>query len=256
MFPRQVGDRLRWVGADAASSWAAVSSCSSAPIWTCTSLTDLRQLRDREVQLHKTIAVILMTIVGTMVLRRIKRSPAAPPRDLSRLMRWRNSGAPGAAGEPAAEPLGSAGVGASSKPIALMALIGGGLLFTHVHTVAPYANVAAGVYVAAHDSGHRRAQRSERRGCCRTFGLPTLPPVSSPSAFAALMCVESVLLITYNEGLPWYLGYGNGTTAGDPHGGTDRTRSVRTSAPSSPTTTPPSRWTCTCSTGSKTCRPG
>ena len=26
-----------------------------------------------------------------------------------------------------------------------MALIGGGMLFTHVHTVAPYANVAAGV---------------------------------------------------------------------------------------------------------------
>ena len=26
--------------------------------------------------------------------------------------------------------------------------------------------------------------------------------------FALLMCVESILLITYNEGLPWYIGYG------------------------------------------------
>jgi hypothetical protein len=28
------------------------------------------------------------------------------------------------------------------------------------------------------------------------------------TCFALLMCVESVLLITYNEGLPWYIGYG------------------------------------------------
>ena len=33
------------------------------------------------------------------------------------------------------------------------------------------------------------------------------------------MCVESVLLITYNEGLPWYIGYGRYNRWG-PHGGT------------------------------------
>ena len=38
-------------------------------------------------------------------------------------------------------------------------------------------------------------------------------------AFSLLLCVEAVLLITYNEGLPWYIGYGRYTRTG-PHGGT------------------------------------
>jgi uncharacterized membrane protein len=85
-------------------------------------LTDLRQLRDREVQLHKTIAIIL-AVVGILGLRR------KPVHDDT-------------SDEP---PPASATHG---RLVAVMALIGGGMLFTHVHTVAPYANVAAGVYVA------------------------------------------------------------------------------------------------------------
>ena len=97
-----------------------------------------------------------------------------------------------------------------------MALIGGGLLFTHVHTVAPYANVAAGVYVAhmvlgtvALSIGAARLLQDVLPRHRRTLAV----------GFALLMCVESGLLITYNEGLPWYVGYGRYNRWG-PHGGT------------------------------------
>ena len=105
---------------------------------------------------------------------------------------------------------------ASGKPIALMALIGGGLLFTHVHTVAPYANVAAGVYVQhmilgiiALSIGAARLLQDVWPDRRRLLAI----------GFASLMCVESLLLISYNEGLPWYLGYGRYTRTG-PHQGT------------------------------------
>jgi hypothetical protein len=100
--------------------------------------------------------------------------------------------------------------------VAVLALIGGGLLFTHVHTVAPYANVAAGVYIAhmimgtiALSIGVARLLEDAVPKHRRTFA----------TLFAVLMCVESVLLITYNEGLPWYVGYGRYNRWG-PHGGT------------------------------------
>jgi uncharacterized membrane protein len=157
------------------------------------SLLDPRQLRDREVQLHKTIAII-MAVVGTMGIR---RALVASPRQFAQ--------------SPA-----DSGNYSQSKLVALMALIGGGLLFTHVHTVAPYANVAAGVYV----------QHMVLGTVALSIGAARLlqdawPPQKRQLAvaFAALMCVESVLLITYNEGLPWYLGYGTYNRWG-PHGGT------------------------------------
>jgi uncharacterized membrane protein len=150
-------------------------------------LTDPRQWGDREVELHKTIALILF-VVG-----------------LSGLTRKSN------ADETAAE-VRSGG----SKPIAVMALIGGGLLFTHVHTVAPYANVAAGVYIAhvvlgmvALSIGAARLLQDGLPNYRRQFAV----------VFAGLMCVESMLLISYNEGLPWYIGYGRYNRWG-PHGGT------------------------------------
>ena len=92
-----------------------------------------------------------------------------------------------------------------SKVVAVAALIGGGLLFTHVHTVAPYANVAAGVYIAhvvmgltALGIGIARLAGDAAPRFKRAFDL----------LFVFLLGVESVLLITYNEGLPWYIGYG------------------------------------------------
>ena len=92
-----------------------------------------------------------------------------------------------------------------SKVVAVMALIGGGMLFTHVHTVAPYANVAAGVYIAHIVMGLTALGIGAAR-----IAQDSFPRFRRPFAllFALLMCVESVLLITYNEGLPWYIGYG------------------------------------------------
>jgi uncharacterized membrane protein len=140
-------------------------------------LTDIRQLRDREVQLHKTLSLILIS-VGVIGLTRIRKGQQEVK---SRL----------------ATP---------SKVVAVMALIGGGMLFTHVHTVAPYANVAAGVYIAhivmgltALGIGAARLAQDAFPRFSRLYAL----------LFAMLMCVESILLITYNEGLPWYIGYGH-----------------------------------------------
>lgn len=146
-------------------------------------LTDLRQLRDREVQLHKVLAAVLATLgaLGLYRLRRRAGEPRAPAQKPKRRLV------------------------APSKVVAVMALIGGAMLFTHVHTVAPYANVAAGVYVAHVVMGlvalaigaARFAEDAVPRGK-RGFAL----------LFVGLMLVESGLLISYNEGLPWYIGYG------------------------------------------------
>src|SRR4051812_48131796 len=91
-------------------------------------LTDLRQLRDREVQLHKTISII-MAVIGLLGLRRAIRAPRSAQVDFDDPDLVHTSAVHG-------------------RLVAVMALIGGGMLFTHVHTVAPYANIAAGVYVA------------------------------------------------------------------------------------------------------------
>jgi uncharacterized membrane protein len=138
-------------------------------------LTDLHQLRDREVQLHKALATILATL-GTIGLSRLRHPRPTKPRLVT-----------------------------PSKVVAVMALIGGGLLFTHVHTVAPYANVAAGVYIAhvvmgltALAIGASRLAQDAVPRWRRLFEV----------LFVCLLGVESVLLVTYNEGLPWYIGYG------------------------------------------------
>src|SRR5207237_1396548 len=98
-------------------------------------LTDWRQWRDREVQLHKSLAVIML-VIGTVGMWRLHRpasaddapaSATATDEEAARLALRKES---------------------NSKLVAVLALVGGAMLFTHVHTVAPYANVAAGVYVA------------------------------------------------------------------------------------------------------------
>ena len=208
-FPRRAG-QLRWVG-------PVLLLCGGLFLFFCADLdlyrlTDLRQLRDREVQLHKTISVILV-VVGTMGLRRKQAAVAVEAVE--------DDGSPGDRSYPRASPLPDyrerePSKNSGSKPIALMALIGGGLLFTHVHTVAPYANVAAGVYVAHMVLGVVALSIGAAR--LLQDGVPRYKPQLAV-AFAGLMCVESVLLITYNEGLPWYVGYGRYNRWG-PHGGT------------------------------------
>lgn len=148
-------------------------------------LLDLRQYGDREVELHKAIAILLVVIGGFGLFRKPSDKVAAK----------RETG---------------------SKPIAIMALIGGSLLFTHVHTVAPYANVAAGVYIAHVVMGLTALSIGAAR--LLQDGLPQYRRALA-TAFAVLMCFESLQLITYNEGLPWYIGYGRYNRWG-PHGGT------------------------------------
>jgi uncharacterized membrane protein/FtsH-binding integral membrane protein len=163
---------------------------------------DPLQWKDREVQLHKTISVV-MAVVGIVGLRRsLKPTPVG------------SRGATYRASFDFEEPAQSGSI--TGLLVAVMALIGGGMLFTHVHTVAPYANVAAGVYVAHVVLGL----------VALAIGASRLMADAMPSwrgffslAFALFMCVQSVLLITYNEGLPWYIGYGQYDRWG-PNGGT------------------------------------
>ena len=185
LFPRKAG-KLKWVGPFLLLLGGVfLFFCADLDLYR---LTDLRQLRDREVQLHKTLAIVLV-VVGVMGLRRRKKSNDDD-----------------ASHERSAQPLGSPGAASrQSRAVAVMALIGGGLLFTHVHTVAPYANVAAGVYIAhmvmgltALSIGATRLLQDVLPQYRRAFAV----------AFASFMCLESVLLLTYNEGLPWYIGYG------------------------------------------------
>ncbi len=198
LFPRRA-DKLKWIG-PTLFLLGGIFLFFFADLDLYPHLTDLRQLRDREVQLHKTLAIIL-AIIGAVGFRRLKKQSAAAGSSVQAKIKNQNS------------KISSSTV---SKLVAVMALIGGGMLFTHVHTVAPYANVAAGVYIAhitlglvALGIGGARLLQDAAPRYRNAFAV----------LFAGLMCVESVLLITYNEGLPWYIGYGHykrwGMTPGD-----------------------------------------
>jgi uncharacterized membrane protein len=190
LFPNKA-DKMKWVG-PTLLLLGGISLFFFADL-DLYRFTDLRQLRDREVQLHKTLSIILFC-VGAMGLYRMRKKHAAISSD---------------AKSPDAKSLDAKSQASRATPsgvVAVMALIGGGMLFTHVHTVAPYANVAAGVYIAhivmgltALGIGAARLLQDALPRQRRFFAV----------VFAALMCVESVLLITYNEGLPWYIGYGH-----------------------------------------------
>jgi len=173
LFPKRA-DRMKWVGPSLLLV-GGISLFFFADL-DLYRLTDIRQLRDREVQLHKTLAIVLAT-VGALGLYRLRKPSIKHTR-----------------------------MATPSKVVAVMALIGGGMLFTHVHTVAPYANVAAGVYIAHIVMGLTALGIGATR-----LAQDGFPKFKQPLAllFAALMCTESVLLITYNEGLPWYIGYGH-----------------------------------------------
>jgi uncharacterized membrane protein len=290
VFPKK-SEKAKWVG-------PALLMFGGIFLFFCADLdlykfTDLRQLRDREVQLHKTLAIILTVVGGSAIWRMRKGAKASEPENQqqgkNRFARAGDNGGNGANGNGAnggeshspkfdavqssaiasvaiktddpesnggfserwkrdrytasgiagAEPVlaqdskdagavlvaersspkpapaatKSGSLTTPSKVVAVMALIGGGMLFTHVHTVAPYANVAAGVYinhvvlglVALGIGGTRLLQDSwPKRRHLLAF------------CFAVLMCVESVLLIGYNEGLPWFIGYGNYNRWGNP----------------------------------------
>jgi uncharacterized membrane protein len=195
VFPN-AGRKVKWVG-------PALLLLGGIFLFFCADLdlyrwNDLRQWGDREVELHKTIAILLI-VMGSMGVWPM----------------WKSERARITAREESQKKAVS-GRDAHATAIAVMALIGGGLLFTHVHTVAPYANVAAGVYIAHVVMGLTALSMGAAR--LLQDGMPRYRRAFA-TAFAVLLCLESVLLITYNEGLPWYIGYGRYNRWG-PHGGT------------------------------------
>jgi uncharacterized membrane protein len=152
-------------------------------------LTDPRQFLDREAQAHKLIALIMVAI-GLRMLLKQRHAPAV--QTAGGWARFQN------------------------RFIAVFALIGGGLLFTHIHTVAPYADVAAGVYINHITMGFVALAV----GAVKLLddALPTKPRWRA-LLFPCLMSVESFLLLTYTESIPWWAGIGHYNRWG-PNGGT------------------------------------
>ncbi|MGO9244782.1 MAG: DUF2231 domain-containing protein [Verrucomicrobiia bacterium] len=142
-------------------------------------LTDPRQLLDREAQMHKLTALI-MVAVGLRMLLKQRRAPSVQQAETQ--ARFQN------------------------RLIAIFALIGGGLLFTHIHTVAPYANVAAGVYINHITMGF----------VALAIGAIKLLDDALPNKarwrallFPCFLGIEAFLLLTYTEGIPWWAGIGH-----------------------------------------------
>ena len=166
-------------------------------------LSDPRQFLDREAQAHKLIALILAG-VGVRALLKRRVVGRVPSR--------------GAAPGPAAS--GDAACNTAShfqnRLVAVLALVGGGLLFTHVHSVAEYANVAAGVYINHITMGFVALAIGGAK--LLDDALPARTR-SRALLFPSLLLVECFLLLTYTEGIPWWAGIGHYNRWG-PNGGT------------------------------------
>lgn len=133
-------------------------------------LSSEKAITDPEVLAHKIIATMMIVIgLGTNLVRKRKGA------DISSLQ---------------------------AHLVAVLALAGGGILFTHVHTGAPYSETAVGVYLHHFALGFLALM-------CGTIKLLEL---SLPQrmklwniAWVILLFLVSGALITYNEGIPWFL---------------------------------------------------
>jgi uncharacterized membrane protein len=133
-------------------------------------LSSEKPITDPEVLAHKIIATIMIVIgLGTNLVRKRKNA------DISSLQ---------------------------AHLVAVLALAGGGLLFTHVHTGAPYSETAVGVYLHHFFLGFLALM-------CGTIKLLEL---SLPHRvklwnvlWVILLFMVSGALITYNEGIPWFV---------------------------------------------------
>ena len=88
--------------------------------------------------------------------------------------------------------------------LALLALVGGGVLFTHVHSVAPYSNRAIGVYL------HHLTMGLIALSIGTVSFWEALQPVGfrwRSYLWPSILLIESVLLICYNEDIPWFVKY-------------------------------------------------
>jgi hypothetical protein len=137
--------------------------------WDSWPLANTVPVTDPEVLFHKVLATIMIFFgVGMNLARRRKSSEVAQ---------------------------------AQSHLLALLALIGGGMLFTHVHTGAPYSDTAIGVYIQhfvigilALSCGGIKMLELVRPERMRLWNL----------IWILLLVVVAFNLITYREGFPWY----------------------------------------------------
>lgn len=133
-------------------------------------LSSEKPITDPEVLAHKIIATIMIVIgLGTNVVRRRKGA------DVTSLQ---------------------------AHLVAVLALAGGGILFTHVHTGAPYSETAVGVYLHHFSLGFLALM----------CGAIKMLELSAPGrmrfwnvAWVLLLFMVAGALITYNEGIPWFL---------------------------------------------------
>src|SRR5580704_16977067 len=178
--------KVRWVGpALLKLGGVLLFFCADLDLYA---LTDARQFLDREAQMHK-ITALIMVAVGFRMLVKLRDTPVVHKTE--------------------------ARASFQNRLIAVLALIGGGLLFTHVHTVAPYANVAAGVYINHITMGF----------VALAIGAVKLLDDALPKKvrwrallFPSLLGAQSFLLLTYTEGIPWWAGIGHYNRWG-PNGG-------------------------------------
>lgn len=135
-------------------------------------LSSEKPITDPEVLAHKIFATLLMVIaLGTSLVR--KRTDA----DVGRLQ---------------------------SHLVAVLALAGGGILFTHVHTGAPYSETAMGVYI------HHFYLGVLALLCGGTKMLELAVPERQrlwDVLWVVLLLIVAFALIKYNEGMPWFLQY-------------------------------------------------
>lgn len=89
-----------------------------------------------------------------------------------------------------------------SHLLAILALVGGGMLFTHVHTGAPFSSTAMGVYVQHFVIGCLAL------ACGGVKMLETVMPERKTlwdRCWIVLLIVIAANLIWYVEGFPWYI---------------------------------------------------
>lgn len=161
---------------------------SDQDAWPLYNVRPYRSIFDKEVFLHKTYAALLMAAgIGGLWQMWRRGGDAQASRSWRLHDRW----------------------------MAVFALVGGALLFTHIHSAAPYANIAVGVYIHHTVMGFVALAI----GAVKLLddALPT-PSRRRALAYPALMALMGVLLINYNEGLPWFMGYGR-LSASAPRGG-------------------------------------
>ncbi len=146
--------------------------------WDAWPLSNLRPLTDTEVLLHKVIALLMFGIGLGMIWQR--RNSQLATRNSQQ--HWDHQ----------------------NNLLAALALIGGGLLFTHIHTNAPYVGNAVGVYL------NHLVMGAVALAIAGAVLLESARPAARwlTLCFPLLLLTQAGLLLAYNEDLPWFLGYG------------------------------------------------